>query len=196
MCITVVHFTEIICCNTKITNVLIVFEDRIVSSQPKKITSRDALLKRNIGTILLSNTEITFVISVLQQMISVKCTTAMHTGWRCPFKSFKYGCILYPLYNKRGPFFRKSNEKIELRKDRNGVVVMSLKSQISFVFLLFQYRCPVPGLFAGLALRTWLHGKFPVPLEPESRRHHVTEIMDPELGWKFSMLSWTWYSVA
>ena len=134
----VVHFTEIICCNTKITNVLIVFEDRIVSLQPKEITGCDTLLKRNIGSILLSNTEITFVISVLQQMISVKCTTAMHTGWRCPFKSFKYGCILYPLYNKRGPFFRKSNEKIELRKDRNGVVVMSLKSQISFVSLLFQ----------------------------------------------------------
>ena len=29
----VVHFTEIICCNTEITNVLIVFENRIVSSQ-------------------------------------------------------------------------------------------------------------------------------------------------------------------
>ena len=126
--IAVVHFTEIICCNTKITNVLIVFEDRIVSSQPKKTTSRDTLLKRNIDTILLSNTEIRFV----------KCTTAKHTGWRCPFKTFKYGCLLCLLYNERGPFFRKSNEKIELRKDRNGVVVMSLKSQVSFAFLLFQ----------------------------------------------------------
>ena len=67
MCIAVVHFTEINCCNTKITNVLIVFEDRIVSLQPKEITGCDTLLKRNIDTILLSNTEIRFVMSVLQQ---------------------------------------------------------------------------------------------------------------------------------
>ena len=65
--IAVVPFTEIICCNTEITNVLIVFENRIVYSQPKAIAGCDTLLKKNIDTILLSNTEITFVISVLQQ---------------------------------------------------------------------------------------------------------------------------------
>ena len=80
VCIAVVHFTEIICCNTEIMNVLIVFENRKVSLQAWAIAGCDTLLKRNIDTILLSNTEITFVISVLQQMISVKRTTAMHTG--------------------------------------------------------------------------------------------------------------------
>ena len=39
------------------------------------------------GTIRFSNTTRTFVISLLQQMTLVKCTTAMYTGWRCPFKS-------------------------------------------------------------------------------------------------------------
>ena len=54
--------------NVEIANVvLIVFENRIVSSQPKAIAGCDTLLKRNIDTILLSNTEITFVMSVLQQ---------------------------------------------------------------------------------------------------------------------------------
>ena len=90
MCIAVVHLNEIICCNTEVTNVLIVFENRIISSQPKQIAGCDTFLKRNIDTILLSNTEITFVISVLQQMISVKCTTAMHIGWRCPLKIEKW----------------------------------------------------------------------------------------------------------
>ena len=71
MWIAVVHLTEIIYCNTEITNVLIVFENRIVSSQPKEIAGCDTLFKRNIDTILLSNTEITFAISVLEQMISV-----------------------------------------------------------------------------------------------------------------------------
>ena len=74
MCIAVVHFTEIMCCNTEFTNVL------NVSLQLKAIAGCNTLLKRNIDTILLSNTEITFVISVLQQMISVKSTTEMHTG--------------------------------------------------------------------------------------------------------------------
>ena len=64
------------------------FENRIVSSQPKAIEGCDTLLKRNIDTILLSNTKITFVISVLQQYISVKCTTEVHTGCRCPFKKW------------------------------------------------------------------------------------------------------------
>ena len=31
VCIALMHFTEIICCHTEITNVLIVFENRIVS---------------------------------------------------------------------------------------------------------------------------------------------------------------------
>ena len=39
------------------------------------------------GTIRFSNTTRTFVISLLQQMTLVKYTTAMHTGWRWPFKS-------------------------------------------------------------------------------------------------------------
>ena len=46
MCIAVVHFIEIICCNTEVTNILIVFENRIVSSQPKAIAGCDILLKR------------------------------------------------------------------------------------------------------------------------------------------------------
>ena len=62
-CIAVVHFTEIICCNTEITNVLIMFENRIVPSQPKAIAGCDTLVKRNIDTILSSNTQITSVIS-------------------------------------------------------------------------------------------------------------------------------------
>ena len=37
--------------NTEITNVPIVFENRIVSSQPKAIAGCDTLLKRNIYTI-------------------------------------------------------------------------------------------------------------------------------------------------
>ena len=46
VCIAVVHFNEVICCNTEIANVLIVFENRIVSSQPKAIAGFDTLLKR------------------------------------------------------------------------------------------------------------------------------------------------------
>ena len=69
------------------TNV-IVFENLIVYSQPQKITGSHTLLKRIIDIILLSNTEITVVISVLRQIISVKSTTAMHTGWRYPFKLY------------------------------------------------------------------------------------------------------------
>ena len=46
MCIAVVHFNEVNCCNMEITNVLIVFENRIVSSQPKAIAGCDILLKR------------------------------------------------------------------------------------------------------------------------------------------------------
>ena len=71
VCIAVVHLTEIICCNAEITNVLIEFENRIVSSQPQEIAGCDTLFKRNIDTVLLSKTEITFAISLLQQMISV-----------------------------------------------------------------------------------------------------------------------------
>ena len=67
MCIAVVHFTEIFYCPAEIANVLIVFENRIVSSQPKVIEGCDT-----IDRILLSNTEIMFVISVLQQMISFR----------------------------------------------------------------------------------------------------------------------------
>ena len=62
-CFAVVHFTEIICCNREITNVLIVFENRIVSSQPKTIAGWDTLRKRNVDTILLSNTESDFCIT-------------------------------------------------------------------------------------------------------------------------------------
>ena len=67
-CIVVVHFTEIICCNTEIMNILILFENRIVSSQPKVRAGCDTLLKGNIDTILLSNTEITFVISLFGEV--------------------------------------------------------------------------------------------------------------------------------
>lgn len=47
MCHAVVHFTEIIRCNTEIANVLIVFKNRIVSSQPKAIGGCDTLLKKH-----------------------------------------------------------------------------------------------------------------------------------------------------
>ena len=80
------HLTGIIYCNTEITNVLIVFENRIVSSRPKAIAGCDTLLKRNIDTILISNTEIMFVILYYSKRMSVKCTTAMHIVWRSPFK--------------------------------------------------------------------------------------------------------------
>ena len=36
VCIAVVHFTEIICCNTEITNVISVFDNRIASVSFKK----------------------------------------------------------------------------------------------------------------------------------------------------------------
>ena len=59
MCIAVVHFNEIIIsCNTEVMNVLIVFENQIISSQPEQIAGCDTLLKRNIDTILLSNTQL------------------------------------------------------------------------------------------------------------------------------------------
>ena len=87
VCIAVVHLTEIICCNTEITHVLIVFENRIVSSQSKAIAGCDTFLKRNIHTILCYQTQKSrswFL--YYSKRISEKCTTAMHTGWRCPFK--------------------------------------------------------------------------------------------------------------
>ena len=74
VCTAVVHLTEIICCNAETTNVLIVFENRIVSSQPKEIAGCDTLLKRNIDTILLSNTEIKFMISVVSVSARPQCT--------------------------------------------------------------------------------------------------------------------------
>ena len=72
--------TEIICCNTEIANVISVFDNRIVSMFLLKRVSKPAISLGYEDTIRFSNTIRTFVISVLQQMISVKCMTAMHTG--------------------------------------------------------------------------------------------------------------------
>ena len=79
MYIAVVHFTEIICCYTEITNVLIVFENRIVSSQPKEMAGCDTLLKRNRYNPVIKhrNHVRDFCITAI---CFGKCTTAMHTG--------------------------------------------------------------------------------------------------------------------
>ena len=43
VCIAVVHFTEIICCNTEITKVISVFDNRIVSMFVLKRVSQPAV---------------------------------------------------------------------------------------------------------------------------------------------------------
>ena len=75
VCTAVVHFTEINCCNIEFTNVIFVFENRIVSmfllrrvSQPSIALNPIFKHNQNVGNF------------VVQQMISVKCTTAMHTS--------------------------------------------------------------------------------------------------------------------
>ena len=80
VCIAVVHFTEIICCNTEITNVISVFDNRIEPMFLLRRVSQPVISLGCKDTIRSSNTIRTFVIFVLQQFISVKCTTAMHTG--------------------------------------------------------------------------------------------------------------------
>ena len=80
VCIAVVHFTEIVCCNTEITNVISVFDNRIVSMFLLRRVSQPAICLGCEDIIRFSNTIRTFVTSVLQQIISLKCTTAMHTG--------------------------------------------------------------------------------------------------------------------
>ena len=80
------HFTEIICCNTEIRNVISVFDNRIVSAFLLRRVSQPPIALGCEDTIRFLNKIRTFSISVLQQIISVKCTTAMHTGRRCPFK--------------------------------------------------------------------------------------------------------------
>ena len=71
--------------NTEITDVICVFDNRIVSMFLLRRVSQPAIALGCEDTIRFSNTIRTFVISVLQQMISVKCATAMHSDWRCPF---------------------------------------------------------------------------------------------------------------
>ena len=90
VCIAVVHFTEIICCNTEITNVSSVFDNRTVSMFLLRSVSQPAIALGCEDIIRFSNTTRTFVISVLQQMISVKCTTAMHSGCRCTLKVIRF----------------------------------------------------------------------------------------------------------
>ena len=80
VCIAVVHFTEIICCNTEITNVISVFDNRIVSLFLLRRVSQLVISLGCEDTIRSSNTIRTFVIFVLQLIISAKCTTAMHIG--------------------------------------------------------------------------------------------------------------------
>ena len=85
VCIAVVHFTEIICCNTEITNVISVFDNRIASVSFKKgITACYCLRLWRYNPIFKHSQNVRNF--YIQQMISVKCTTAVHTGWRCPFK--------------------------------------------------------------------------------------------------------------
>ena len=80
MCIAVVHFTEIVCCNTEITNVISEFDNSIVSMFLLRRVSQPAICLGCEDIIRFSNTIRTFATSVLQQIISLKCTTAMHTG--------------------------------------------------------------------------------------------------------------------
>ena len=74
VCIAVVHFTEIIS-----------FDNRIASVSFKKgITACYCLRLWRYNPIFKHNQNVRNF--YIQQMISVKCTTAVHTGWRCPFK--------------------------------------------------------------------------------------------------------------
>ena len=61
-----------------------VFDNKIVYTFLLRRVSLPAIALGCEDTIRFSNTIRMFVISVLQQMISVKCTTAMHTDGRCP----------------------------------------------------------------------------------------------------------------
>ena len=58
---------------------LSVFDNRIVSTFLLRRVSQPAIVLGCEDTIRFSNTIRTFVISLLQQMISVKCTTAKHS---------------------------------------------------------------------------------------------------------------------
>ena len=72
--------------NTEIKKVICVLDNRIVSMFLLRRVSQPAIALGCEDTIRFSNTIRTFLISVLQQMISVKCTTAMHSDWiKCPF---------------------------------------------------------------------------------------------------------------
>ena len=84
VCIVAVNFTKIIWCDTEVTNVISVFDNKIVSMFLSRRVSLPAIALGCEDTIQFSNTIRMFVISVLQQMISVKCTTAMHPDGRCP----------------------------------------------------------------------------------------------------------------
>ena len=84
VCIAAVNFTKIIWCDTEVTNVISVFDNKIVSMFLSRRVSLPAIALGCEDTIQFSNTIRMFVISVLQQMISVKCTTAMHPDGRCP----------------------------------------------------------------------------------------------------------------
>ena len=79
VCSAVVHFTEIICCNTEISFVICVFDNSIVSTFLVRRVSQPAIPLGCEDTIRFSNTIRTLVISVLQQMTLVKCTATMHT---------------------------------------------------------------------------------------------------------------------
>ena len=84
VCIAAVNFTKIIWCNTEVTNVISVFDNKIVYTFLLRRVSLPAIALGCEDTIRFSNTIRMFVTSVLHQMISMKCTTAMHTDGRCP----------------------------------------------------------------------------------------------------------------
>ena len=65
VCIGVVHFTEFICCNTETTEVISVFDNRIVSMFLLRRVSQPAISLGCEDTTRFSKTIRTFVISVL-----------------------------------------------------------------------------------------------------------------------------------
>ena len=100
VCIAIMHFTAL---NKEITKEITVFDNRdcIYVSFKKGITACYCLRLWRYNPIFKYNRNVRNF-CILQQMISVKCTIAMHTGWRCPCKKtvpqlFCHGGIMISL---------------------------------------------------------------------------------------------------
>ena len=152
VCMTFVHFTEIICCNTEITKVISVFDNRIVSLFLLRRVSQPAIALGCKDTIRFSNTIRTFVISILEHSTLVKCTTAMHTGWRCPFKSTRNVSFqsffmvttttnvgpefpLWKLIPLRSVFSILAHRGLKKRYHEDDIIVQTLSVVIPFWYL-------------------------------------------------------------